>query len=258
MSQQELERIRNVVVDKFTQAMHGTLEDPLFIHMQQVYQEMMQQQLDQMHHLVQTEHSSEASNTWEDSTPSVLEPGRKDINSSSIWASILKTSDGGGLPHSSSVTNHTARGQDLWGQSRGIQLSSSWSRGENDPSTDPSWLLLKNLTAQIDGSTLRTLCMKNGSVRNFHLYLTHGIAIVKYSTVQEAKQAQNVLNNYVHGNTTINAETTNEEKAENILSTLENQHGGSDPRSVAANGSTPAAPLSDDLEYCDCAPLLMI
>ena len=63
--QQELERIRNLVVEKGTQAWWGILEDPLFIHMQQVYQEMMQKQLDQMRHLVQTEHSSEASSTWE-------------------------------------------------------------------------------------------------------------------------------------------------------------------------------------------------
>jgi len=250
MSQQELDRIRNLVVEKGTQAMCGTLEDTLFIHMQQAYQEMMQKELDQIRHKVQTEHSSDASSTLEDSnaysTPSILESGHNAINSSTIWASILNTSNRGRLPHPPSVNNHT-RGQG--------QLSSSWSRGENGPSTDPSWLLLKNLTVQIDGSTLETLCLQYGPLRNFLLYLTHGIALVEYSTVQEAKQAQNALNNCVLGNTTMNAETTIKEKAEKLLTTLGNQHGGSDPRSVAPKGSTLAAPLSGDLEYCDCAPL---
>ena len=63
--QQELERIRNLVVEKGTQAWWGILEDPLFIHMQQAYQEMMQKQLDQMRHKVQRDHSSDASSTLE-------------------------------------------------------------------------------------------------------------------------------------------------------------------------------------------------
>merc|ERR1719186_1200446 len=200
-----------------------------------------------------------ASSTWSFSS------GSKDTTSSSIAASKPETSGWGGLPQSSSVTNLTAMGQDLWGQSRGQSAKtiastsagsgwptnglssthSSWSSGGNGPSTGPSWLLLKNLTAQIDGSTLRTLCMQHGPLHNFHLYLTHGIALVKYSNGQEAKKAQNALNNCVLGNTTILATTTEEQEVENIVRTLSQHSGGGNPPSNSAGrGSNPSTPFS--------------
>jgi trinucleotide repeat-containing gene 6 protein len=138
---------------------------------------------------------------------------------------------GPGLPPSSSATNLTAMGQDLWGQSRtsaapgkvgpapagsgwpvsngGLSTASGWSNGTNGQSNTTmtpttmapgqpqaqgsSWLLLKNLTTQIDGSTLQTLCKQHGPLLNFHLYLPHGIALVKYSNGQEAKKVHIVF-----------------------------------------------------------------
>ena len=126
------------------------------------------------------------------------------------------------LPTSSSATNLTAMGQDLWGQSRtlaaskqqtpassgwpssnGLSSGSGWSNGTNGgaasttTTTAPgqtqqasSWLLLKNLTTQIDGSTLQTLCKQHGPLMDFRLYLPHGIALVKYSNGQEAKKVK--------------------------------------------------------------------
>lgn len=58
------------------------------------------------------------------------------------------------------------------------------SKGAGWPSG--TWLLLKNLTPQIDGSTLKTLCMQHGPVLDFRLFLNHGIALTKYSTRDEA------------------------------------------------------------------------
>ena len=61
-----------------------------------------------------------------------------------------------------------------------------------------SWLLLKNLTAQIDGSTLRTLCMQHGPLNKFQLFLTHGIALAKYSNGSEALKVKYIsLNVYL-------------------------------------------------------------
>jgi trinucleotide repeat-containing gene 6 protein len=178
-------------------------------------------------------------------------------------------------------------GQDLWGQSRAqsgkqqtpttslsgwpsanglVSSGSGWSNGTNSVSSasgtpsaaigpqnaGSSWLLLKNLTAQIDGSTLRTLCMQHGPLHNFHLYLTHGIALVKYGNGQEAKKAQNALNNCVLGNTTILAETTGEQEVESIVRTL-SQHSGQSGSGQApptntgpapGRGSTPATPFT--------------
>lgn len=51
-----------------------------------------------------------------------------------------------------------------------------------------TWLLLKNLTPQIDGSTLKTLCMQHGPVQDFRLYLNHGIALTKYLSRDEASK----------------------------------------------------------------------
>jgi trinucleotide repeat-containing gene 6 protein len=83
-----------------------------------------------------------------------------------------------------------------------------------------TWLLLKNLTAQIDGSTLRTLCVQHGPLTHFHLYLNHGIALCKYNSREEASKAQQALNNCVLSNTTICAESPSESEAQNILSHL--------------------------------------
>lgn len=83
-----------------------------------------------------------------------------------------------------------------------------------------TWLLLKNLTAQIDGSTLRTLCVQHGPLNNFHLYSNHGVALCKYNTREEAQRAQQALNDCVLGNTTICAESPSEGEVQNILAHL--------------------------------------
>ena len=46
---------------------------------------------------------------------------------------------------------------------------------------------------QIDGSTLRTICMQHGPLLTFHLGLTQGSALIRYSSPQEAAKAQSAL-----------------------------------------------------------------
>ena len=46
--------------------------------------------------------------------------------------------------------------------------------------------MLRNLTPQIDGSTLKTLCIQHGPLQHFDLYLNHSIALVKYKSGEEA------------------------------------------------------------------------
>lgn len=50
-----------------------------------------------------------------------------------------------------------------------------------------------SLPAQIDGSTLRTLCMQHGPLITFHLNLPHGNALVRYSSKEEVMKAQKSL-----------------------------------------------------------------
>lgn len=53
------------------------------------------------------------------------------------------------------------------------------------------------VVSQIDGSTLRTLCMQHGPLITFHLNLTQGSAVVRYSSKDEAAKAQKSLHMYV-------------------------------------------------------------
>lgn len=99
-----------------------------------------------------------------------------------------------------------------------ICAGSAWSDG--GASKGSCWLVLSNLTPQvsvmtyvvfllssfdfiamiciicslqIDGSTLRTICMQHGPLLTFHLGLTQGSALIRYSTRQEAAKAQSAL-----------------------------------------------------------------
>ncbi|XP_020775608.2 trinucleotide repeat-containing gene 6A protein isoform X1 [Boleophthalmus pectinirostris] len=86
---------------------------------------------------------------------------------------------------------------------------SSWS---DSSSGRTQWLVLKNLTPQIDGSTLKTLCMQHGPLDTFHLNLPHGNAVVCYRSKEEAAKAQKSLHMCVLGNTTILADIATEEE----------------------------------------------
>jgi len=102
----------------------------------------------------------------------------------------------------------------------------------------PCWLLLKNLTPQIDGSTLKTLCIQHGPLNNFHLFLNNGIALVMYATGREATKAQKALNNCLLGNTTIQANITSEGEAKNIMQQLGGGNSNTSQQS-ASRGNTP-------------------
>jgi trinucleotide repeat-containing gene 6 protein len=177
--------------------------------------------------------------------------------------------DAWGAPSSSSSL--TPMGQDLWGKAgrttgsgppglvttawpstaaaaaaapNGIEKH--WSGGQNGAAavnTDgPTWLLLKNLTAQIDGSTLKTLCMQHGPLKHFHLYLNHSLALVNYNSGREAAKAQKALNNCLLGNTTIMATSASDSEVGSILQSLggqqQQQQGGSN------RGTTPVVSSS--------------
>uniref|UniRef100_A0A3B4U009 Trinucleotide repeat-containing gene 6B protein-like n=1 Tax=Seriola dumerili TaxID=41447 RepID=A0A3B4U009_SERDU len=96
----------------------------------------------------------------------------------------------------------------LAGRGWGGGSSSTWS---DSSSRESCWLVLSNLTPQIDGSTLRTICMQHGPLLTFHLGLTQGTALIRYGSKQEAAKAQSALHMCVLGNTTILAEFVSEE-----------------------------------------------
>ena len=66
-------------------------------------------------------------------------------------------------------------------------MRSAWDRGASN------WLIVTNLTPQIDGSTLRTLCAQHGPLNNFTLHQQNGRALVKYSSKEEAAKVSEKL-----------------------------------------------------------------
>ncbi|XP_027278105.1 trinucleotide repeat-containing gene 6C protein isoform X1 [Cricetulus griseus] len=147
-----------------------------------------------------------------------------------------------------------------WGTSP-LGWTSSYSSG-SAWSTDASgrtssWLVLRNLTPQIDGSTLRTLCLQHGPLITFHLNLTQGNAVVRYSSKEEAAKAQKSLHMCVLGNTTILAEFAGEEEVNRFLaqgqalpptSSWQPSSGGSQPR-LGSSGSTHGLVRSDTAHW---------
>lgn len=92
-------------------------------------------------------------------------------------------------------------------------LASGWEQ----PGGSCTFLVLKNLTPQIDGSTLKTLCMQHGPLQRFHLFLKHGLALAQYSSREEAAKAQSALHNCVLSNTTMLAYIPSEAEVAQFL-----------------------------------------
>ncbi|XP_072767323.1 uncharacterized protein Gw isoform X4 [Anoplolepis gracilipes] len=165
--------------------------------------------------------TSTSKNTWGESAPPPT------AVTSELWGAPMSKARGPPPGLGSKGATNASNG---WGAGLGSvsRSSSSWglqsSSVSNSAGWMSTWLLLKNLTPQIDGSTLKTLCMQHGPVQDFRLYQNHGIALTKYSSRDEAIKAQGALNNCVLGNTTIFAESPAESEVHTILQQL--GHGG--------------------------------
>uniref|UniRef100_A0A3B4BG73 TNRC6 PABC binding domain-containing protein n=1 Tax=Periophthalmus magnuspinnatus TaxID=409849 RepID=A0A3B4BG73_9GOBI len=122
----------------------------------------------------------------------------------------------------------------LAGRAWGTLFScTTWSDGSPRESC---WLVLSNLTPQIDGSTLRTICMQHGPLLTFHLGLTQGSALIRYSSKQEAAKAQSALHMCVLGNTTILAEFVSEEDVARYIAHSQAGGAGSGGTQTATHG----------------------
>ncbi|TNN04118.1 hypothetical protein fugu_001147 [Takifugu bimaculatus] len=124
-----------------------------------------------------------------------------------------------------------------WGSGSSTTVS-TWSDGSAQESC---WLVLSNLTPQIDGSTLRTICMQHGPLLTFHLGLTQGTALIRYNSKQEAAKAQSALHMCVLGNTTILAEFVSEEDVARYIAHSQAGAAGSGGSTAGSASSGPAA-----------------
>ena len=149
-------------------------------------------------------HKNEQLTISTSSSPS--NPSKPESTSTGTWGANgpITSAPTGGSGTGLNTSNLTPMGQDLWGKSAigrtppGLAGSSNtsswpssngWSAGHNGSSesgNQSAWLLLKNMTPQIDGATLKTLCMQHGPLKAFQLYLNQGLALVQYAASREA------------------------------------------------------------------------
>ncbi|XP_057682535.1 trinucleotide repeat-containing gene 6B protein isoform X2 [Corythoichthys intestinalis] len=151
-------------------------------------------------------------------------------------------------PWSGGAPRLTGRG---WSSGSGT-AGTAWSDGS---SREGCWLVLSNLTPQIDGSTLRTICMQHGPLLTFHLGLTQGSALIRYGSKQEAAKAQSALHMCVLGNTTILAEFVSEEDVARYIA--HSQAGGSGNGSASSGATVPpssAAGTKESAGACELTP----
>ena len=142
------------------------------------------------------------------STSSSSNTAKSESSSGSTWGNgPITSAPTGGSVSGLNTSNLTPMGQDLWGKSAigrtppGLPGSNSnsswpsnpsngWSNGSNDGGNQNAWLLLKNVTLQIDGSTLKTLCLQHGPLKDFKLFASQGFALVQYAASREANKVR--------------------------------------------------------------------
>ncbi|KAG8197988.1 hypothetical protein JTE90_029382 [Oedothorax gibbosus] len=121
-----------------------------------------------------------------------------------------------------------------WMGNEGSQQWSANAGWDKQPGSS-NFLVLKNLTPQIDGSTLKTLCLQHGPLQLFHLLLNHGIALVRYNSREETDKARSALNNCVLSNTTILVDIPTEGE---VKAYLQLANGSSNSASSASGATT--------------------
>lgn len=139
-------------------------------------------------------------NTWTDSAPPPT------AVTSELWGAPMNKPRQGPPPGlgSKGVSANTSNGwaglgsvsrsSSSWGLHSSGSTGGGGGGGNGGWLVSGTWLLLKNLTPQIDGPTLKTLCIQHGPLHGFRMYLNHGIALTKYATRDEASKVINLIN----------------------------------------------------------------
>lgn len=94
---------------------------------------------------------------------------------------------------------------------------------------------------QIDSSTLKTLCMQHGSLQLFHFQQESGVALIKYTSRDQALKARSALNQFSFGNANVIAEIPSEQQVQQIQNALQQSSSG---QSNLYTGSAPVDNIS--------------
>lgn len=161
-------------------------------------------------------------------------------SSSDLWPMKNAGSSGGSKPGNSGWGGLGRGGG--WPPSSAAPPS-GWPTASSASSTQQptTWLMLRNLTPQIDGSTLKTLCMQHGPLVNFHLALNQGFALVNYGSREEAGKAQGNLNNCILSNTTILAEFASDSDVKGVIGSGGNTSSGASSGWPGQRQATPTS-----------------
>lgn len=83
--------------------------------------------------------------------------------------------------------------------------------------------------------------MQHGPLQMFHLFQNGGVALVRYSTREEASKAQSALNNCVLGNTTMLADIPSDSEIQQYLQVSSGQANSTTWSSQNSGGSSGAS-----------------
>ncbi|KAI8796443.1 trinucleotide repeat-containing 6C protein-like isoform X1 [Biomphalaria glabrata] len=161
------------------------------------------------------------------------------LNTSNSWGSGFKNDTSLGLSQLGNPGNRpppvmvpNKAGNQQW-QSGGFNRQASWPHSAssaftkvgpsnwNDSRTGiTAWVVLKNIGSSIDTSTVRSLCAQHGALTNFYHVAQAQLALVQYSSRDSALNAQQRLNNFAMGSSTIMAELISDAEAQRYVAQI--------------------------------------
>ncbi|XP_076801462.1 uncharacterized protein LOC143445936 [Clavelina lepadiformis] len=105
-----------------------------------------------------------------------------------------------------------------WDQSQSSrsQQGASWS--SPNPDNRGSWIVLTNFNNQVDVGSVRQLCMQQGAMISFQPhYPMEGMALVRYSSPDDAANAKKALNMCMAGSTMLVATVATDQEVNNFV-----------------------------------------
>lgn len=119
-----------------------------------------------------------------------------------------------------------------------ISSQSTWSSGSRWMENNKNWMVLTNISPQVDLGTLKKLCNISGKMVIFQPAPVRGIVLVKYQTGGDASMMKNHLMSTFGGANMFSIAVASEQEVGNFLNTGNNWNHGSSGRRLHNSSST--------------------
>lgn len=166
-------------------------------------------------------------------------------SSKSSAANNYKWSGSGGAGDWSNAAPLSAIGASrhtgAWSTGQAPQQGWALNSGGAQTGADHTWILLRNISTQIDSGTLSTLCMQHGPLVAFHMMSARGLALARYSSSDQANRAQCALNQCTLAGSTIVCSTLSDEQAVSVTQQPQQQQSLSAGSSLFSGVKAPSA-----------------